>query len=86
MNTDFSKQFFKQLNKLPAAAQERFWSRLDIWRVNPAEPMLHVHRLKGKYQGFYSMNVSGDLRALYKVMDDGSVVLFDLIGSHSQLY
>src|SRR5665647_1719940 len=86
MRTEFSKRFMKRYRQLRVADQKRFDQRLDLWKVDPNNKSLGVHKLKGDYAGFYSMNIGGDLRALYKVLDDGSVVLFDFIGTHSQLY
>jgi len=85
MQVNFSKRFSKQFIRLKAGEKDRFYSQLSIWLGNPAAPILHVHALKGRYLGFYSMNVGGDLRALYKV-EGNETVLFDFIGSHSQLY
>ncbi|QQR52827.1 type II toxin-antitoxin system mRNA interferase toxin, RelE/StbE family [bacterium] len=53
--------------------------------VDPTLPMLRVHPLKGQYRGYWSLNVNGDIRALY-LIEVESVVIFALIGSHSQLY
>lgn len=86
MRIDFTKQFFKQLAKLRKTEQDKFWHRLESWKADPQLPILHTHKLTGKFNGFYSINVGGDLRALYKILDDGTVVVFELIGTHSQLY
>ena len=49
------------------------------------DPKLKVHPLKGKYAGYWSMSISGDIRALY-VSEGETIVIFALIGTHSQLY
>lgn len=41
--------------------------------------------LAGKFKGLRSISISGDLRALYEVVGD-EVYLYQMIGSHSQLY
>ena len=46
---------------------------------------LNNHPLKGKWSGYRSINISGDLRALYKEMGEDKVI-FTNIGSHNQLY
>ncbi len=85
MNVEYSKRFLKQYYKLPTKVQNQFQNRLELWLQNPHSPLLHVHALTGEYKGFYSLNVSGDIRALYRQTGE-SVVLFGFIGSHSQLY
>jgi addiction module RelE/StbE family toxin len=78
-------KFKRQYKKLPQKLQERFDERLRLFVVDPTDVRLRVHPLKGSYAGYWSMNVSGDLRALfYREGDD--VVIFALIGTHSQLY
>jgi addiction module RelE/StbE family toxin len=65
--------------------QFQFDERVKQFAVDPTLPMLKVHPLKGAYQGYWSMSVSGDIRALY-AMDGDTIVIFALIGTHSQLY
>lgn len=65
--------------------QLQFDERVKKFVVDPTLPMLKVHPLKGEYQGYWSMSVSGDIRALY-TMDGDTIVIFALIGTHSQLY
>lgn len=81
----FSKKFQKQYKKLAPAVQLRFKSRLAVWNQEPMSPQLNHHVLTGKLAGFHSINVGGDVRALYQVADD-SLVIFEKIGTHSQLY
>lgn len=65
--------------------QAQFDERVQLFVVDPTLPMLKVHPLKGKYAGYWSMSVSGDLRALY-IIDGDTIVIFALIGTHSQIY
>lgn len=41
--------------------------------------------LTGEYAGLYSINITGDIRALYKKVGD-TYAIFGFIGTHSQLY
>lgn len=82
---DFTKQLTKQFKKLPAPHQQAFYTRLRIFREDPYAPILRNHGLKGKYLGFRSIDIQGDLRALYYVKDD-TIYIFGFIGSHGQLY
>jgi addiction module RelE/StbE family toxin len=78
-------KFKKQYKKLPSKIQQQFDERLRLFIVSPTDPRLNVHALKGKYDGYWSMNVSGDLRALYRRAGD-TIIIFGFIGTHSQLY
>ncbi len=85
MQIQYTKVFKAQYKKLPVKVQDQFEVRLALFIKNPLAPALRIHPLKGKYAGYWSMNVNGDIRVLYK-MFDGELFLFALIGSHSQLY
>jgi addiction module RelE/StbE family toxin len=78
-------KFKKQYKKMPTKIQRQFDERLLLFVTDPTLPMLKVHPLKGKYSGYWSMSISGDLRALYVVAGE-SIIIFALIGTHSQLY
>jgi len=78
-------KFKKQYKKLPIKIQDQFDNRLQLFMIDPTLPSLKVHPLKGQYAGYWSMSISGDLRALY-VIEGDAVIIFALIGTHSQLY
>ena len=64
--------------------QEKFEKRLKIFLLNASAPELRVHALSGEWRGYWSINITGDIRAVYQ--KDGNVVIFIAIGSHSELY
>ena len=78
-------KFKNQYKKLPPKMQTQFDDRVQLFVVDPTLPKLKVHPLKGKYAGYWSMSVSGDIRALY-IIEGETIVIFALIGTHSQLY
>ena len=85
MEIIFHRIFRQQYKKVPPKVQEQLCERLQLWQEEPTHPSLRVHALKGKYAGYWSMNVTGDLRALYREVGD-EIVIFAFIGTHSQLY
>ena len=82
---EYSKRFVKQFAHLTPKVREQFKPRQRLWLSDPYNPQLHLHMLTGEYAGLYSINVTGDIRALYQKIDD-TYVIFGFIGSHSQLY
>lgn len=80
----FHKDFKKVLRKFPAKTQEKFYERLSIFEKDVFNPALNNHALRGNYSGYRSINITGDLRALYKSSCDE--VIFVAIDSHSNLY
>lgn len=78
-------KFDKQFKKLSPKLQDQFQQRLALLLEDPSARSLRIHQLKGSYVGYWSMNVNGDLRALYKKQGD-AIIIFALIDTHSQLY
>lgn len=84
MNVSFSKNFVRKAENLDLAQRKKLFERLLIFRENPLNPVLRNHQLKGKYKSYRSVDIAGDLRALYTQRKDEAV--FDNVGTHSQLY
>ena len=85
MNVRFHKSFEKQYKKLKSSGKERFKQKIKVFLVDEFDPLLNNHPLKGKYQGYRSINVTGDLRAIYKRGNRGRII-FVAIDSHSNFY
>lgn len=81
----FSRNLQKQFKKLRPRVKVKFNERLRLFMLRPNDPELNNHPLKGKYKGYRSINVTGDVRALYR-LEKGQVVIFCFIGTHGELY
>jgi addiction module RelE/StbE family toxin len=81
----FHKNFEKQYKKLTKREKEKVRERLGLFLENPFDPQLNNHPLKGKYVDYRSINITGDIRAVYKFIDKEECI-FVVIGSHSNLY
>ncbi len=84
MRIDYHKNFTKQYKKLSSKFQSKFNERLKIFVANPITPELNNHALHGEYLGYRSINITGDLRAVFEIQDNAIKFLF--IGNHSNLY
>lgn len=83
------RKFVKQYEKAPKNVQVAVDERIVLFRQEPFHPLLHNHRLAGSYQGYRSINITGDWRALYlerRSVTGDIVVEFKLLGTHNQLY
>ena len=81
----FHKNFKSEYRKLSSKIQEKFKERLKLFINDPYSPLLNNHALHGKWQNFRSINITGDIRAIYKPVDNQTVE-FVIIDSHSNLY
>ena len=84
MNIDFHKDFTKDFKKLSPKIKKKFQERLLLFEKGEFDPILNNHALKGKYRSYRSINVTGDLRAIFK--REGDNVIFVAIDTHSNLY
>ena len=80
----YSKNFVKQYDKLPARLQTAVLESIKLFQQNPVASKLYNHQLRGKYKQYRSINITGDVRALY--LPRGDEAIFDVVGMHSQLY
>lgn len=85
MRLYFHKNYDKQYGKLRNKEKKKAQERLVLFIRNPFNPILNNHPLKGKYLGYRSINISGDLRAIYKLVDYDDCI-FTTIDNHSNLY
>jgi addiction module RelE/StbE family toxin len=84
MTIRYSKKFRKQYKRLSPKLQQKTKDRIRLWAQDPNDQSLRFHQLGGKMNRFYSIDITGDMRALYEVIDN-QVYLYQMIGTHSQL-
>lgn len=85
MKIRFHKHFEKQYKKLQKRDQRRVRERLLLFLQDEFNPILNNHPLTGKYRGYRSINVRGDLRMVYKRIPR-DIHVFVAVGTHPQLY
>ena len=84
MVINYHKNFIKSSKELTLKQKEKLTQRLKLFGQDQFDPILNNHSLKGKYLGYRSINVTGDIRAIFK--SEGNIILFTAIDSHSNLY
>lgn len=84
MQVDYSRSFKKDYKKLNLKLRNQLRERVTLFKENQFAPLLNNHSVHHPYEGCQSINVSGDVRALYEIIND--TALFVRVGSHSELY
>ena len=79
------RNFDKKYRKLRDSEKQAFKSRRDIFFKNPFDPILNNHQLGGKYKSCRSIDITGDLRVIFKMIDE-NLAYFLIIDTHSNLY
>ncbi len=71
--------------KLSPKIKQKMIERVTLFTNDPTDSRLRNHALHTPYKGSYSIDITGDIRAIYELVDD-ETALFTHIGTHSQLY
>lgn len=85
MVIETTKTFDKQYSKLNLKVKNAFKRRVALFSSTPFDAVLRNHALKGKYLGYRSIDITGDVRVLYTTKGD-KIIILGFIGTHSQLY
>ena len=88
MKIKYLKQFLDDVAKLNIRQAKRLKERLELFLEHPTHPALRNHKLKGKLKNFCSINITGDIRAIYKIKKHKKELIAEFIrlGTHTQLY
>ncbi len=81
----FYKNFEKKYKKLGKPTQEIIKKKLSIFKQDTFNPILNNHPLDGKYRGYRSINITGDVRAVYRLKTN-YIAIFVTVDNHSNLY
>ena len=84
MKISYTKDFLKTIQNLKPAQREKLYERIHLCSENPRAAELRNHKLTGEWTGYSSINISGDVRAVFEHIDSG--IRFVALGTHSQLY
>ena len=85
MKIELHRKFLKAYVRQPKKIREKFKEKRNLFIRDSLHPLLNNHTLTGEYKGCRSINITGDIRAIFYVKPDSSVVFIN-IGSHSELY
>jgi addiction module RelE/StbE family toxin len=88
LRIEYTVLFKSLLRKAPLEIKIAFKESRELFSDNPNHPSLRNHKLREKYAGFRSIDVTDDWRALFKIHKDKSkiTITFHILGTHSQLY
>lgn len=88
MKVIFNKDFHRQYKKVDVRIQNSVDERMRIFRRNPKDLELNNHALKKEWEGYKSIDITSDFRAVYKEMDLGedTVAYFVALDTHDKLY
>lgn len=88
MKVRFDPLLIEKVKKLDVRIRKSFKEKIELFRQNPFIPQLNNHPLKREYEGYRSINITSDYRALYQEKREGedTIAYFVLFGTHKELY
>ena len=85
MKISYSKNFVKQYSKQSSKIKEKFIQKQYVFVDNVFNSLLNNHSLHGEYAGCRSINITGDIRAVFEEINS-DYFEFIAIGTHSELF
>jgi addiction module RelE/StbE family toxin len=83
MNIIFQTHLKKKVVRLPKKVRRALGERLELFKSNPFNPILNNHMLHGKYEGYRSINITGDYRLIFEVISSDAIAVIDFDTHHS---
>lgn len=81
MEIQYTPRFLKSYQKLPDNIKALVVSKEAIFRDDLHHPALRTHKLKGKFDGFWSFSVNYKYRITFRYFSKNCVILHS-IGGH----
>ena len=80
-----SSAFKRAYKRFSKKLKEKLKERLEMFVLDEFDAVLNNHKLSGEYEGYRSINVTGDYRLVYRQLNKDTMY-FLAIGTHSELY
>jgi addiction module RelE/StbE family toxin len=83
-----SKDFIKIYKKSDVRLKKSIDEKLQVFVKNPFELGLDNHALRDEWEGYRSIDITNDYRAVYEEIREGEQVKasFVALGTHKELY
>jgi mRNA-degrading endonuclease YafQ of YafQ-DinJ toxin-antitoxin module len=82
MNIVYTKKFEKMFKRLPISIKNQAVQKEAVFMRYPFSQTLKVHKLKGKFEGYYAFSIDFHYRIIFRLIENDSA-LFIAIGDHS---
>ncbi len=88
MKVVYDSDFIAKLKKTEIRVRKSFKEKILLFSEDPDNPQLNNHSLCHEYQGYRSIDITSDWRAIFKEvhMGEETVAYFITLGTHRKLY
>lgn len=84
----YSPDFLSKLKKVDVRIRNSVKERILLFSKNPHNLQLNNHPLRREWEGFRSIDIASNWRAVYEELHEGeeTIAYFVALGTHDQLY
>jgi len=88
MKVFYDPKFYEKLKKVDVRIRKSVKKQMLLFSKSPIDPSLRNHALQGEWQGYRSIDITNDVRAIYKKVQvrEDIVAYFAIFGTHRELY
>jgi addiction module RelE/StbE family toxin len=88
MRVQYSTEFYNLYKKADVRIRGAMDRKIKIFQKDHLNSALNNHELRDEYQGYRSIDVTNDYRAIYEEVKSGNemIAYFFLLGTHQELY
>ena len=77
----YTSNFAKKVQRLPSRYTKQVTKREKLFRDDPFNPVLKMHKLQGKLQDLWSFSITHSHRILFEFVSETEVLFHD-VGGH----
>ena len=78
---EYSPKFAKMYKKIPMNIKRLAEKKESLFRINPFDPKLRVHKLSGKLERYWSFSINFQYRIIFSFVKD-NYIRFHAVGTH----
>ncbi|HNR81306.1 MAG: type II toxin-antitoxin system mRNA interferase toxin, RelE/StbE family [Minisyncoccales bacterium] len=78
----YSPHFERLYRRLPGDVKDNAELAEEIFRNNPQDARLRVHKLSGRLSGYWAFSVNFEYRIIFYYGNSKEEIFFDSIGNH----
>ena len=79
-----SSHFLRRAKKLKPPRDELLRAALRRFGIDPQDPLLRTHKLKGELADYWAFSVEDGLRVMFRC--DGDACFLVAVGTHDEIY
>lgn len=81
ISVTYTPTFIKKFNKIPKVVQVLAIRKEEVFKKNPHDATLQIHKLHGSLEGYWAFSINRSYRIMCEFTENNSVT-FLYIGTH----